>query len=545
MINHISINNFAIIENTEIDFEDGLNIITGETGSGKSIVIEAISLALGSRADSAFVRHGASKAVVQLAGELNGEDIVITREVSAAGKNLCRLNGQLVTLGELSETCHKLADIHGQYDNQSLLNAENHIRLVDSYHGDQIKPLRSAFDDAYQKYHEVKSKLNKLLNMEADNLKKMDFYRFEKSEIDKADLTPGEDEELAERISLLQNSEKIFAGIETAYGLLNEGEASAMSALGGSLRALQGIAEYSKEVSALSEEFADMYYRMEDISSALRDIREKITFTPEELDQAISRLDLIENLKKKYGSNVEEILAYRDRISEELNQIENFDEVKASLEKETSACYDSLKKQADLLTAARQRSAAQLEKSIEKELHDLNFGEAKLAIDFQKPDVIGPDGNDLVEILITTNKGEPLKPLVKIASGGEISRIMLAIKNITGTYDNIPTMIFDEIDAGISGITASIVGRKLREISKNHQIICITHLPQIAANGDANYRIHKESDENSTYTHVDRLPEEEVVDEIARLLGGENITETTRASARELIATALKKGAAK
>lgn len=545
MINHISINNFAIIENTEIDFEEGLNIITGETGSGKSIVIEAISLALGSRADSAFVRHGAGKAVVQLAGELNGEEIVITREVSAAGKNLCKLNGQLVTLGELSETCRKLADIHGQYDNQSLLNAENHIRLVDSYHADKISPLRSAFDTAYQKYHEVKSKLNKLLNMEADNLKKMDFYRFEKSEIDKADLKPGEDEELAERISLLQNSEKIFAGIETAYGLLNEGEASAMSALGGSLRALQGISEYSKEVSALTEEFADMYYRMEDISSALRDIREKITFTPEELDQAISRLDLIENLKKKYGSNVEEILAYRDRISEELNQIENFDEVKASLEKETARCYESLKKQADLLTKARRLSASMLEKSIEKELHVLNFGEARLSIDFKSPDVIGPDGNDIVEILITTNKGEPLKPLVKIASGGEISRIMLAIKNITGTYDNIPTMIFDEIDAGISGITASIVGRKLREISQNHQIICITHLPQIAANGDANYRIQKESDENSTYTHVDRLPEAEVVDEIARLLGGENITETTRASARELIASALEKGTAK
>ncbi len=545
MINHISINNFAIIENTEIDFEEGLNIITGETGSGKSIVIEAISLALGSRADSAFVRHGAGKAVVQLAGELNGEEIVITREVSAAGKNLCKLNGQLVTLGELSETCRKLADIHGQYDNQSLLNAENHIRLVDSYHADKISPLRSVFDTAYQKYHEVKSKLNKLLNMEADNLKKMDFYRFEKSEIDKADLKPGEDEELAERISLLQNSEKIFAGIETAYGLLNEGEASAMSALGGSLRALQGICEYSKEVSALTEEFADMYYRMEDISSALRDIREKITFTPEELDQAISRLDLIENLKKKYGSNVEEILAYRDRISEELNQIENFDEVKASLEKETARCYESLKKQADLLTKARRISASMLEKSIEKELHDLNFGEARLSIDFNSPDVIGTDGNDIVEILITTNKGEPLKPLVKIASGGEISRIMLAIKNITGTYDNIPTMIFDEIDAGISGITASIVGRKLREISQNHQIICITHLPQIAASGDANYRIQKESDENSTYTHVDRLPEAEVVDEIARLLGGENITETTRASARELIASALKKGAAK
>lgn len=541
MINHISISNFAIIENTEIDFEDGLNIITGETGSGKSIVIEAVSLALGSRADSAFVRHGASKAVVQLAGELDGQEIVITREVSAAGKNLCKLNGQLITLGELSETCRRLADIHGQYDNQSLLNAENHIRLVDSYHGDKIEPIRRAFDTAYQRYSEVRSKLNKLLNMEADNLKKMDFYRFEKSEIDKAALKPGEDEELEERISLLQNSEKIFAGIETAYNLLNEGESSAMTALGGSLRALQSISEYSKEVSGLSEEFADMYYRMEDISTALRDIREKVTFTPEELDQAISRLDLIENLKKKYGNTVEEILAYGERISEELNQIENFDEVKATLEKETASCHEALKEQADELTKARRQSASLLEKSIEKELHDLNFGDAKLSIDFKTPDMIGPDGNDIVEIMITTNKGEPLKPLVKIASGGEISRIMLAIKNITGTYDNIPTMIFDEIDAGISGITASIVGRKLREIAQNHQIICITHLPQIAANGDANFRIHKESDENSTYTHVDRLPEDEVIDEIARLLGGENITETTRASARELIGATHKK----
>ena len=541
MINHISISNFAIIENTEIDFEDGLNIITGETGSGKSIVIEAISLALGSRADSAFVRHGAGKAVVQLAGELDGQEIVITREVSAAGKNLCKLNGQIVTLGQLSQTCRRLADIHGQYDNQSLLNAENHIRLIDSYHGDQITPLRGDFDTAYQGYHQAKSKLSKLMSMEADNLKKMDFYRFEKNEIDKADLKAGEDEALEEQISLLQNSEKIFAGIETAYALLNEGESGAMAALGGSLQALQGISEYSKEISTLSEEFADMYYRMEDISSALRDIREKITFTPEELDQAISRLDLIDNLKKKYGGSVQEILAYRDRISEELDQIENYDEVKAALEKEAAICYDALHKQADLLTEARRLSASQLERSIEKELHDLNFADARLSIEFKTPEVIGSDGNDMVEIMMTTNKGEPLKPLVKIASGGEISRIMLAIKNITGTYDNIPTMIFDEIDAGISGVTASIVGRKLREIAQNHQIICITHLPQIAANGNANYRIHKESDDNSTFTHVDRLPQEEVVDEIARLLGGENITETTRASARELIASATEK----
>ncbi len=541
MINHIRIENFAIIENTEIDFEEGLNIITGETGSGKSIVIEAISLALGSRADSTFVRHGASKAVVQLAGELDGEDIVITREVSAAGKNLCKRNGQLVTLGELSETCRRLADIHGQYDNQSLLNPDNHIKLVDSFHGDTILPLKESFSAAYTDYQAVKSKLNKLLSMEQDNLKKLDFYRFEQTEIENAHLMPGEDEVLAERVSILQNSEKIFAAIETSYGLLNSGEYSALSSLGTGLHALQDITSYSKDIQALSEEFADIYYRLEDLSSDLRKIREEVTFTPDELDDAISRLSLIDGLKKKYGSTIEEILAYYDKISEELNQIENFDDVKAQLETETAKAYEALSAKAALLSEARKSSARELETAIEQELHDLNFNSAKLSIDFRIPETIGPDGNDTVEILISTNKGEPLKPLVKVASGGEISRMMLAIKNITGTYDRIPTMIFDEIDTGISGITASIVGRKLHQIAKDHQIICITHLPQIAASGDTHYRIFKEETENSTFTTVQRLSEDETVDEIARLLGGENITETTRKSAIELMELTKKK----
>ncbi len=535
MINHIRIENFAIIEHTEIDFTEGLNIITGETGSGKSIVIEAISLALGSRADSAFVRHGASKAVVQLAGELDGEEIVITREVSAAGKNLCKRNGQLVTLGELSETCRRLADIHGQYDNQSLLNPDNHIRLVDSFQSETISPLKEAFSKAYAEYQAVKTKLNKLLTAEHDNLKKLDFYRFEQTEIENADLTPGEDEALAERISLLQNSEKIFAAIETSYGLLNDGDQSALSSLGTGLHALQSITEYSKDIQALSEEFADIYYRLEDLSADLRRIREDVTFTPEELDDAISRLSLIDGLKKKYGNSIEEILAYYDKISEELNQIENFDEVKAQLEAETAKAYETLVEKAALLSDARKASAKELEAAIEHELHDLNFSSARLSIDFNVPETIGADGGDLVEILISTNKGEPLKPLVKVASGGEISRMMLAIKNITGTYDNIPTMIFDEIDAGISGITASIVGRKLHQIAQNHQIICITHLPQIAASGDTHYRIFKEETENSTFTTVQPLSDAETIDEIARLLGGENITETTRKSAVELM----------
>ncbi|MCI9475620.1 MAG: DNA repair protein RecN [Emergencia sp.] len=535
MINHISIQNFAIIENTEIDFEEGLNIITGETGSGKSIVIEAISLALGSRADSAFVRHGAQKAVVQLAGELYGEDIVITREVSAAGKNLCKLNGQLVTLGELSETCRRLADIHGQYDNQSLLNPDNHIKLVDSFHGEQITPIKEAYQVAYASYQDTKSRLTKLLSAEQDNLKKLDFYRFEQSEIENAHLTPGEDESLSERISILQNSEKIFDAIETAYGLLSDGDRDVLSSMGTGLHALQSISEYSKEIQTLTEEFADIYYRLEDLSSELRRIRDDVTFSPEELDDSITRISQIDGLKKKYGSTIEEILTYYDTISEELNQIENFDDVKAQLQAEADAAYKALSEKAAQLTEVRKASAKELETAIESELHDLNFGSAKLSIDFQCSETFGPDGNDDVEFLISTNKGEPLKPLVKIASGGEISRIMLAIKNITGTYDNIPTMIFDEIDAGISGITASIVGRKLHQIAKNHQIICITHLPQIAASGDTHYRIYKEENDSNTFTTVEKLSDTETIDEIARLLGGENITETTRKSAVELM----------
>ena len=483
------------------------------------------------------MRHGEKKAIVQLAGELDGEEIIITREVSAAGKNLCKLNGQLVTLGELTETCRRLADIHGQYDNQSLLNPDNHIRLVDSYHEEEIRPVRIAFDASFAAYGEIRTKWKNLLSLESDNQRKLDFYRYEKAEIDAADLKPGEDEALEERISILQNSEKIFGGIETAYSCLRDGSASALTNLGNGLHALQDISAYSKEIAEMTEEFADMYYRLEDISSSLRDIRENITFSPDELDTAISRLDQIEKLKKKYGGSIEEILAYCDKITLELEQIENYDDVKAALERDLSTAHADLQEKAAALTAVRKASASALSAAIEAELHDLNFGNAELSIRFEVPETIGADGNDLVEIFISTNKGEPLKPLVKIASGGEVSRIMLAIKNITGTYDRIPTMIFDEIDAGISGITASIVGRKLREIAENHQVICITHLPQIAACGDANYRIHKESDDDSTYTHVDRLSESEVVDEIARLLGGETITETTRLSARELMAS--------
>lgn len=537
MITHISISNFAIIENTEIDFDEGLNIITGETGSGKSIVIEAISLALGSRADTSFVRHGASKAVVQLAGELDGEEIVITREISSTGKNLCKLNGQLVTLNQLSEVCRRLADIHGQYDNQSLLNVENHIKLVDSFN-DGISSIKANFLNVYKEYSTIHSQLQKLLTNEAENLKKQDFYTYQKNEIEKANITAGEDDALLQQIKLLQNSEKIFDSLETAYSNICGSSQPALSLLGQGMNNLNEISQYSDEIKTISEELTDIYYRLEDLSASIRDMKEKITFSPDELDRAISRLDFLDSLKKKYGPSLEDIQAYYENISEELNKIENFDDLKAELSIKEKEAYAALENQAKLLSEARKTAASKLEKLIENELHDLNFDSAVLTINFDQANTIGPDGYDIVEILISTNQGEPVKPLVKVASGGEISRIMLAIKNITGSYDNINTMFFDEIDAGISGITASVVGRKLREISKSHQIICITHLPQIAVCADTNFRIFKQTADERTFTTVDKLGKDETVMEIARLLGGDNITSITIESAKELIDSA-------
>lgn len=535
MIQHLLIQNFAIIENTEIEFEDGLNIITGETGSGKSIVIEAVSLALGARADSSFVRSGKDKAVIQLAASLDGQDYVITREISATGKNLCRLNGQLVTLGEISALASRIADIHGQYDNQNLRDPRQHLALVDQYRDAEISPLRAEFDAAYAAYKESRGQLDTLLKSEKESRKQADFYRFELAEIQRVDPAPEEDEELTEQIAILQNSEKIFSAVESAYGPLDENEFNVLSLMGNIQSSLESIRNFSREFAETADIFNDAYYGLQDVAARLAGIREQISFRPEELDKLISRLDQIDELKKKYGGSIGDVLAYRDRIQQELSQLENFDELRGTLEQETKQRLRALRTAAAALTGARQASAEALGQAIEAELHDLNFDSARFEIRISAAPAISAEGGDEAEILISTNRGEPLKPLIRVASGGEISRIMLAIKNITGTYDKIPTMIFDEIDAGISGITASIVGRKLREISSSHQIICITHLPQIAACGDANYRICKETDANSTYTHVDRLDEEATIDEIARLLGGEIITETTRRSARELI----------
>ena len=547
MIRHISIRNFAIIENVDIDFNDGLNIITGETGAGKSVVIEAVSLALGSRADTAFVRTGADKAVIQLVATVGADstvepgEYVITREVSAAGRSICRINDEIVTLGTLSRFCRSLADIHGQYDHQSLLDPDNHIRLVDLYRKDVISPAKATVSALYAEYTSLREELARLRRSQAEGKRQRDFMDFELKEIEEARLVEGEDAALEDEISLLQNSEKIFSALAGAYQTASDSEYSILSAMKQVSDMVGETSSYTKDLAQLSQRLESLYYEYEDACTSLRDLRDGTVYDPAALDEAISRYETIKRLKEKHGRSIPELLSYADDLRSQLSSIDNADEEIAALQARISSAAASLATAAKELSLLRRDAASELEILITEQLSQLNFGDAAFAIDFK--DAVDPAGNlqfsaggtDIVEFLITTNRGEPLKALSKIASGGEMSRIMLAFKKVIGDYDHIPTMIFDEIDSGISGIAASVVGRKLRKIAERHQIICITHLPQIAAYGTSNYRIWKHSDEVMTYTSVDPLSPDEKVREIARLLGGENITPTTLKSAKELI----------
>lgn len=564
MIRHISIRNFAIIDHTEIDFHDGLNIITGETGAGKSIVIEAVSLALGSRADTAFVRSGERKAIVQMiadapegsaAGEQSvaareesvaadaadgaaaGEarEVILTREIAASGRNLCRIDDEIVTLGQLSALSRQLADIHGQYDHQSLLDPANHIRLLDSYEKDGIASAKEIVRQRYETYRSAEADLKQLLSRAAEDARQRDFMAFELQELEEADLVSGEEETLEQEIRLLQNSETIFENLAGAYEIISGGEYAALPALKTAADRIADTEEYSTELGALSERLSGLYYELEDAGSDIRRLRDSIVFSPEELDAKMSRLDLLSRLISKHGKSTSELIEYADELRGRLADIDDISGRREALEKELSQHRKALEEASSALSSVRKKAAASLEKKISEQLSQLNFNDSRFSIEFREADDFTAEGTDVVEFMISTNRGEDLKPLSKIASGGEMSRIMLAFKKIIGDYDEIPTMIFDEIDAGISGVAATVVGRKMREIARNHQIICITHLPQIAAFGQHHYRIEKTSDETSTYTSVVELTEEEKPAEIARLLGGENVTETTLQSARELL----------
>jgi len=534
MINHVSVKNFAIIKDSDVDFYPGLNIVTGETGAGKSVIIEAMSLALGSRADSSCIRTGEEKAVVEISGDVDGEEIILRREVSRNGRNIAKLNGEMVTLQALNEVSAKLADIHGQYDNQSLLNPDLHIVLLDSYKADETDEIKSDVVSKYEVYKNAKSRLITLLNNEKKGKRDLDFFKFEAEEIDNASLVPNEDTELEQKINVLKNSEKIYDGLMSVSSALS-GEGSVVDVLSQSTSVMGGLSGYSDELKEMSESLNDVYYSADDLARSIKDMVSGMTFSQEELDDSIARLSLINSLKKKYSGEIEDILKYREELDLKIKAVVNFDSEKKELERALLDSRKSLLDSCSELTAVRTKVAEELSDKIENELKDLNFKDTSVKIEITPLDQPTENGIDKVEILISTNKGEPLKPLWKIASGGEISRIMLAFKNVISSYDKIPTLIFDEIDNGISGYTASVVAGKLRQIASNHQIICITHLPQIASSGDENFKIIKETHDDSTFSHISHLSENEKVEEIARLISGQAITEASIKSAEELI----------
>jgi len=532
MISHIDIKDFAIIKDLSLDLNEGLNIITGETGAGKSIIIEAISMALGARADTDYIRHGCDKAYISMLIDSNDEEYVIKREI-AANKSVCKVNGELVSLAELSTLCKKLVDIHGQYDHQSLLNPDNHINILDLYGGAKLLEIKEEVKKAYEKYAQSSTKLMNLRKKLSDSARQKDFLKFEVDEITKADLKLGEDEELSEQIKLMENSENIFESLSCAHTFLFQ-DGGSVTSLGNAKEALESVKGFSENLDNLLQRVSDAYYEIEDLNKELRTIKDSVSFSQAELDDAIERLDLINNLKKKYGGSIEKVLIYANEAAKNLSTIENADEEMANLEKEIAVFKKEYDEAAAKLTKIRKQTADVLSNSINKELSELNFKDATFGVNIES---ITPkeSGVDTVEFLIAANKGEDLKPLAKVASGGELSRIMLALKRIIGDIDGIPTMIFDEIDTGISGATAGVVGDKLKAISKGHQVICITHLPQIACKGDSHYQIQKTSDEICTQTTVVPLSKEERIEELARLLSGTKITDSARAQAEELL----------
>lgn len=553
MITHIKIQDFAIIDHLDVDFHEGLNVITGETGAGKSIIIEAISTALGSRADTTYVRTGKDKAIIQLTLDASDErsqaffeengitpddEAVIKREINKTGKSVCRINGEIVPVSLLSKFCRFLADIHGQYDHQSLLNAEQHVFLLDSFGGPELEKVRTTTEEVYHQYVDCSRQLNSLKNNLAAAQRQRDFMSFELDEINKIKPVLGEDDELAQRITLLENSQRIFERLSGAYELLFGEEQSVISQLNAVTHQLNDVAEFSADISGFNDQVSDAYYQLEDVAEELRRFKDNLTFSPEELEEAYKRQDLLDGLKRKHGGTLEAVLAYAKEVEQSLTKIDNADAEIEELTRNLGIYRDQLKLASSRLSQLRHDAAELMSQKINAELLELNFQNAQFVVDFkeQEKTVYTSNGIDMVEFLISTNKGETPKPLAKIASGGEISRIMLAMKRITGELDYIPTLIFDEIDSGISGITASIVGKKLVQIAENHQVMCITHLPQIAACGEHHYKIQKTDNDESTVSTVVPLSEEERVDEIARLLGGINITETTRESAKELLA---------
>lgn len=551
MLSQLYIENIAVIRQATIDFQQGFHVFTGETGAGKTILISAINAVLGGRTFKEIIRTGETRATVSalfteiseelckkievLGYPLEDNQLLVQREIDLSGKGQCRLDGRPATAAMLREVCSLLIDIHGQHDNQELLSAEKHLGFLDSY-GAYPQEM-AAYTAAYERMCECAARLDKLQMDESYKLQRMDILQFQIKEIGDAKLTDGEEERLVEQQKRIRNAERITESLGAVYTLLNgngEEMRGALEALEEVSTELDTASKYLTEFGGYSEKLSDAYYMLEELGSRARDTLEDADFDPRQLDAIESRLDTIYKLKKKYGNSIAEILEYFERISEEYQSLELSDELTAHLQRELDEANLVLHTVAEALTACRLAAAAEFSERVEQELAYLDMAGVRFSITRrEKP--YGPTGADEMEFMICTNTGEEAKPLAKIASGGELARIMLAIKNVLAEKDGIGTIIFDEVDTGVSGRAAQKIGKKLAEVARHRQVICVTHLAPVAACAAHHYRIYKTVEDGRTFTRVEELTRSQRVQELARIMVGENITDSALKSAEEML----------
>lgn len=547
MLSLLHIENIAVIEQADISFDKGFNVLTGETGAGKSIVIDAISAILGQRAYRDMIRTGTNKASVRAVFtkvpnfpwfEENGveydEETVIQRDIFLDGKNVCRVNGTLVTVAILHKLGIQLINIHGQHDSASLFDEENHLRFLDAFADNGA--LLADYREKFAAVSELRRQIDRMTMDEGEKLRRMETLKYQIAEIEKADLKSGEDEVLEQRRKLLQNSEKLSQGLEEASEALLGGDDSdgAAALLAQAAYALSRIARYSDEFTGFQERLTDLKYQVQDIADEVRDSLDELSYSADELETIEARLDIIHRLRRKYGADCDEILAYLDKAQKELDEIEFADDrveqLKKKLAKQEKQAWDA----ALALRKNRQEQGAVMAEKILSELSQLDMPRVQFQCRFRETELTS-EGADAVAFYLSANAGEDLKPLSKVASGGELARIMLSMKNVLAEKDAVDTLIFDEVDTGVSGRAAQRIAEKLKSLAKHKQVLCVTHLPQLAALADTHMLIAKSEHDGRTYTTVTPLDRKGRAMELARIIGGTHITETTLKSAEEML----------
>ena len=553
MLELLHIENIAIIEAADIEFAPGFNALTGETGAGKSIVIDSLSAVLGQRTSRELIRTGAEKAFVSaafsgMAPELTEElgiqpeadgTLLLQREIQTDGKNVCRVNGRPVTVGQLRALGARLLNIHGQHDGQQLLDEEQHIVYLDSF--GRVESLAITYAEKYKNFTDIRRQIGALQMDEAEKARRVDTLQYQIEELRRAKLTPGEEEELTARRGMLRNAEKFLDAVAGADYALNGDDSGggALSALRQAQDALGGVRHLDDAFGQLYERLGEAYSEVYDIAATVEDKRGELDVSPGELDRVESRMDLLYRLKKKYGATVEDMLDYQARCEAELAQIEDAGDTLSRLEQALSKAEKEARQAAQALSDARKAAADRLTAQILTELQQLDMGKIRFAVDFaEKP--LDSDGMDTVRFLMSANVGEELRPIHKIASGGELARIMLAMKNVLSEQDHVGTMVFDEVDTGVSGRAAQKVAEKMARISRRKQVLCVTHLPQLAAMADTHFSVEKGERGGRTYTEVRRLDREQRRRELARLTGGSHVSQTMLDGAEELLVQAEK-----